>query len=292
MRVRDGTAAMALQRKSAQARKRIRADRFRGRFVSGTSPYPHPNPLPGGGGAGSRQRRTLRIAVAATALASLLTACATSPRLSPATTPAEADLVDIRSLVPDIAQDIRYAGSHNFVGEPVDGYEAPRCFLLRPVAYALAAVEHDLRRHHLRLKLFDCYRPTRAVAHFVRWAGDLDDTRTKAEFYPRLDKSQLLGGYIAPVSGHSRGATVDLTLMQCGAAGARCRPLDMGTAFDFFDERAHTDSPQVATAQRANRYRLRAAMARHGFENYALEWWHYTYRPEPTPQLLYDVPIR
>lgn len=238
----------------------------------------------------ARRRRIVRaLAIVATCL---VAGCTTTPKLSPATTPTAANLVDIRELVPDIALDIRYATASNFVGTPVDGYAAPKCYLLRPVAEALREVEHELRRQHLRLKLFDCYRPARAVAHFVRWAGDLDDTRTRAEYYPNLDKSELLGTYIAPVSGHSRGATVDLTLLQCDPRGTNCQPLDMGTAFDFFDEHAHTDSPLATAAQRANRHRLRAAMARHGFENYPLEWWHYTLQPEPTPHLLYDVPIR
>ncbi|MEO8988641.1 MAG: M15 family metallopeptidase, partial [Rhodanobacter sp.] len=160
-------------------------------------------------------------------------ACADAPpTLSPATTPSQAGLVDIRSVMPDIAEDIKYAGSDNFVGRPVDGYRAAKCYLLRPVATALARVEHDLRRQHMRLKLFDCYRPARAVADFVRWAHDLSDQRTKAAHYPLLDKSQLLGTYIASVSGHSRGATTDLTLLQCDARGGHCRPLDMGTHFD------------------------------------------------------------
>lgn len=223
--------------------------------------------------------------------------CATSPRapavtLSSAATLAEAGLVDIRSLVPDIAQDIRYAGSENFVGVPIDGYLAPRCYLLEPAAKALQAVESMLRRDGLRLMLFDCYRPARAVSHFVRWAGDPADQRTKPRYYPNLDKSALLGDYIAPVSGHSRGATVDLTLMRCQPDGDRCEALDMGTAFDFFDARANTDSPQVTTAQRDNRQRLRAAMEMHGFSNYPQEWWHYTLTPEPAPRTIHDVPVQ
>ena len=215
----------------------------------------------------------------------------TQPTLSPATTPAQAGLVDIRSLVPDMAEDIKYAGRDNFVGRPVEGYGAARCYLLKPVAEALARVEHDLRREHMRLKLFDCYRPARAVADFVRWAHDLSDQRTKAAHYPLLDKSQLLGVYIASVSGHSRGATTDLTLMQCDAGDADCRPLDMGTHFDYFGTLAHTDAAAVTPAQRANRLRLRAAMQHEGFVNYSMEWWHYTLQPEPTPDTLYDVPI-
>ncbi|MGO4504544.1 MULTISPECIES: M15 family metallopeptidase [unclassified Dyella] len=215
-----------------------------------------------------------------------------APRLSPATTAAQAGLVDIRRLAPDIAEDIKYAGSDNFVGKPVDGYLAPKCLLLKPAAEALARVEHDLHAQHQRLKLFDCYRPARAVQHFVRWAGELNDQRTKATHYPKLDKSALLGDYIAPVSGHSRGATVDLTLMQCDVTDSHCAPLDMGTDFDYFGTLANTDSPEANAAQHANREILKRAMEREGFRNYAMEWWHYTLSPEPSPDTVYDVPVQ
>lgn len=214
------------------------------------------------------------------------------PRLSPASTASQAGLVDIRQLAPDVAEDIKYAGSDNFVGTPVDGYLAPKCLLLKPAAEALARVEQDLRAQHQRLKLFDCYRPARAVQHFVRWASDLNDQRTKVAHYPKLDKSALLGDYIAPVSGHSRGATVDLTLMQCDAADAQCAPLDMGTDFDYFGTLANTDSPDASAAQHANREVLKHAMEREGFRNYAMEWWHYTLNPEPSPDTIYDVPVK
>jgi len=209
-------------------------------------------------------------------------------RVSPARTPAEAGLTDIRSLVPDIAETIHYADSDNFTGAPVDGYLAPKCFLRKAAAEALARVERDLRKDGYRLRIWDCYRPARAVAHFVRWAGDLADTRTKAAHYPNLGKDKLLGEYIAPVSGHSRGATVDLTLMHCD--GTRCEPLDMGTDFDFFDPRAHTDFPGIERAQRANRERLLRAMARKGFVNYPQEWWHYTL-PAAAADTIFDVPV-
>ena len=214
-----------------------------------------------------------------------------APVLSPARTMEEAGLVDIRTLVPDLSQDIRYFGSDNFVGARVDGYGAPRCWLKREAAEALARVEAEWRKRHQRLRVFDCYRPARAVAHFMRWAQDPADLKTKPAHYPDLDKPALLGGYIAPVSGHSRGATLDLTLLQCDARDAGCAPLDMGTAFDFFGTRANTDSPLAAGAQRDNRHVLRDAMAAQGFSNYPMEWWHFTFQPEPTPGLLYDVPI-
>ena len=211
--------------------------------------------------------------------------------VSPATTPAAVDLVDLRTLVPDLDLDMRYAGANNFTGAPVDGYEAPKCFLLRPAAEALARVERDLREQHMRLRIYDCYRPVRAVQRFVAWAHAPDDGRTKADYYPTFDKPALLGDYIAPTSGHSRGATVDLDLQQCDANDA-CAPLDMGTHFDFFDTLANTDSPKATDAQRANRHRLRAAMEARGFRNYPMEWWHFTLNPEPSPGVAYDITVR
>ncbi len=218
-------------------------------------------------------------------------ACAAEPRLSPATTAGEAGLVDIETRVPDITLDMRYAGRHNFVGRRIDGYLAPRCYLLEPAAAALQRVELALREQHLRLKLFDCYRPARAVRDFVEWAGDPGDQHTKPEYYPNVDKRDLLGVYIAPVSGHSRGATVDLTLLQCRDDDTHCRALDMGTHFDFFDARAHTESAGVTAEQQRNRERLLDAMTRQGFRNYELEWWHYTLTPEPSPDTIFDVPV-
>ncbi|HEX3895361.1 MAG TPA: M15 family metallopeptidase [Rudaea sp.] len=216
----------------------------------------------------------------------------TPPTISPATTMAAAGMVDIRTLAPDIAEDIKYASNDNFTGAPVPGYRSAKCFLLTPAARALANVEEALRKQHLGLKIWDCYRPAQSVAAFVRWAHDLQDQRTKAAHYPNLGKDQLLGEYIAETSNHTRGATVDLTLMECDARGKHCRELDMGTPFDLFDPRAHTDSELATAAQRANRQRLLQAMAAQGFENYPDEWWHYTLTMHPQPTLLYDVPVQ
>jgi len=222
----------------------------------------------------------------------LLGACASAPgvQVSPAQDAAQADLVDAATVVPGLQQEIRYAGKDNFVGAPVAGYEAPKCLLLAPVAQALARVQQDVQHEGLSLKVFDCYRPVRAVKHFVAWARDPADQRTKAAYYPNLDKARLLDGYIAETSGHSRGATLDLTLVRCG--GGACTELDMGTPFDFFDPRANTAHPQLDDEQRRNRDQLLQAMARHGFHNYPMEWWHFTFRPEPSPKTAYDVPIR
>lgn len=212
------------------------------------------------------------------------------PAISTAASAAEAGMVDVQTLVPDLRVEGRYAGSDNFIGTPVRGYVAPRCYLLEPVAAALARIERTQRERSMRLSIFDCYRPVRAVAHFVEWAHDLDDQRTKRAFYPRLDKRALLGDYIAPTSGHSRGATLDLTLMRCH--GEHCTPLDMGTDFDFFDTRANTDSPEVTPGQHANRRLLLDAMEKEGFANYPMEWWHYTFQPEPSKDMAYDFPVR
>lgn len=233
----------------------------------------------------------------------LCAACTSSPQPGPAgriaatgtphvyaATPESIGMVDIGQLVPDIDLDIRYAGPHNFTGRPVDGYGAAKCYLLRPAAEALRNAELELRQQGLRLRVFDCYRPARAVRQFVRWAADPDDQSTRAEYYPALAKAALVPGYISDRSGHSRGATVDLTLLRCGEGG--CRPLDMGTAFDFFDPRANTDHPGIGADQRESRTRLRDTMARHGFENYPMEWWHYTFRLEPPPEAFHDMPIR
>jgi len=228
-------------------------------------------------------------------LASVLAATAAfadaPPTISPAKTMAEAGMVDIRTLVPDIAENIHYAGSDNFTGAPVPGYRAPKCFLLKPVAEALARVEHTLRQQHMRLKIWDCYRPARAVAAFVRWAHDLSDRSTKAAHYPDVDKSRLLGEYIAPVSGHSRGATVDLTMMRCDARDRRCQPLDMGTPFDFFDPLAHTASRRISKTATANRRLLVNAMTEGGFANYSREWWHFSLRDRPKTARSFDFDI-
>jgi D-alanyl-D-alanine dipeptidase len=229
-------------------------------------------------------------ALAAHALSPMRGGSGSPMPIAAAETPEAAGMVDVRARIADLDVDMRYAGPNNFTGGRVDGYEAGRCFLQAPAADALARAEATLRAEGLRLRVYDCYRPARAVQHFVRWAADLGDQRTKATHYPNLSKRELLGDYISPTSGHSRGATLDLTLLRCEAA--RCLPLDMGTGYDFFDPRANTDSPAVSPQQRGNRERLRAAMAAAGFRNYPLEWWHYTLDPEPEPKRYFDFPIR
>jgi zinc D-Ala-D-Ala dipeptidase len=196
--------------------------------------------------------------------------------------------VDAGTFVPSLVVDMRYAGSHNFVGRPIEGYQAPRCLLTQAAADALAGVARDLAARGLVLKVFDCYRPLRAVANFVRWAHDLKDQSTRAEFYPHVDKRMLFrDGYIASRSGHSRGSTIDLTLMRADDS-----ELDMGTPFDFFSSKSWTGDSSVSAEQHANRMLLAAAMQHRGFRGYAKEWWHFTLRNEPFPNSYFDFPVQ
>jgi len=215
--------------------------------------------------------------------------CALCAAIVPAdASPNSAMLVDAGAIVPGLVANIRYAGSHNFVGRPINGYRAPRCLLTQPAANALAEVARDLAARGLVIKVFECYRPARAVADFVRWARDPRDQGAKAEFYPDVDKRTLFrDGYIASHSGHSRGSTVDLTL-----ARADGTELDMGTPFDFFSPRSWTAASSVTAEQHANRMRLAAAMRRRGFRGYPKEWWHFTLRNEPFPGTYFDVPVQ
>jgi len=204
-----------------------------------------------------------------------------------------AAFVDAATVAPGLIVEMRYAGSHNFVGRPIDGYEAPHCLLTRAAADALAGVARDLSSRGLVIKVFDCYRPTRAVANFVRWAGDPKEQKMKAEFYPDVDKRTLFrDGYIASHSGHSRGSTMDLTLAQSDGTELGNRELDMGTPFDFFSPKSWTASPSVTPQQHANRMVLAAAMRRHGFRGYDKEWWHFTLRGEPFPDTYFDFPVQ
>ena len=197
--------------------------------------------------------------------------------------------VDAASVVPGLAIEMRYASAHNFVGERIDGYEQPRCLVTREAGAALAAVQRDLAARGLGLKVFDCYRPARAVAHFMRWARDLADQRGKAEFFPDVDKRDLFKlGYIADRSGHSRGSTLDLTLVHRTDGGE----LDMGTPFDLFSPKSWPSDMSVSAPARQNRALLAAAMQHRGFLPYKEEWWHFTLAREPFPKQYFDFPVR
>lgn len=190
--------------------------------------------------------------------------------------------------VPDAILEIRYYATYNFVGDRIDGYEEPVALLTREAAAALRRVSDDLAARDLRLRIYDAYRPQRAVAHFVRWALDAGDTRMKAYFYPELEKDVLFPlGYIAGHSGHSRGSTVDLTLFDVRTG----KDLDMGGPFDWFGELSRPDSTAVTEAQHRNRMRLREAMTGRGFRPLEGEWWHFTLADEPYPDTYFTFPV-
>jgi D-alanyl-D-alanine dipeptidase len=220
--------------------------------------------------------------------------------------------VYLSDIDPSIEQDMRYAGADNFTGRTVPGYDAPECVLVRQAAEALKAVQADVKAKGLSLKVYDCYRPAEAVAAFVAWSKVPDDPDSKAVHYPALAKTALFPqGYIAAVSSHSRGATMDLTLVPLdaesvqpatggNALGACTAPaamreadtsIDMGTGFDCFDVKANTAASELTPEERDNRKTLVDAMARHGFKNYEKEWWHFTLANEPYPDTVFDFPI-
>ncbi len=192
--------------------------------------------------------------------------------------------------IPGLVMDLRYITEHNFVGEPIDGYRHGHAVLSAPAADALTKVQAALHPFGLELKVFDAYRPQRAVDHFVRWGRDLDAQETKAHYYPDVDKQNLFKeGYIAARSSHSRGSTVDLTLVSRDERG-QVHELDMGSPFDFFGPVSSPHSPQVSAQQRANRMLLHRLMRTHGFAPYAQEWWHFTLEDEPWPDTYFDFP--
>lgn len=195
-------------------------------------------------------------------------------------------------MVPDLKLELRYYSDHNFVGERIAGYLEPRCILTRQAAEALKKVQAELKPFGLGLKVYDAYRPQRAVDHFVRWARNVDDTRNKAGFYPQVDKKNLFSeGYIAEKSSHSRGSTVDLTIVVL-QGDSRGEELDMGTGFDFFGPESWPDNPSMSAEQRAHRALLQVLMTRNGFVPYPQEWWHFTLKDEPYPASYFNFPVQ
>ncbi len=250
-----------------------------------------------------RRARTLAV----TALIALTTFSAPAQASEPK---APAEFVALSDVAPTILHEIRYRGRHNFVGRKIDGYLEPLCILTRQAAEGLRKAQRELLRQGYTLKVYDCYRPQRAVDHFVRWAKDLTDEKMKAEFYPNVAKDRLFAdGYIAEKSGHSRGSTVDLTIVKVPPRPQRpFRPgeplvpcfspdrfpdnmVDMGTGYDCFDTLSHTEDPRITGQARANRQLLKGTLASAGFRNLAEEWWHYTLNGEPFPDTFFDFPV-
>ena len=223
--------------------------------------------------------------------------------------PLPAGFVRLRELAPTIAQDIRYATPFNFTGAAVPGYGRGECVLTREAANALIRAEQRLIRQGYGLKLFDCYRPARAVAAFNDWVKRPGAADLGRIFHPGIARGDLVAkGYIAGNSSHSRGSTVDVGLVRAGEAtlptpidagpcdgAVAIRPressLDLGTSFDCFSEKSALRHPDVASEARLSRETLAAAMAAEGFRGYGKEWWHFTLAKEPFPKTSFDFPI-
>ena len=197
--------------------------------------------------------------------------------------------VVVNDEIPSLVFDIRYYSDDNFLGTKVRGYESAKCILTRAASEALKKVQNEVSAAGYTLKIFDCYRPQQAVDHFVEWVHDAEDQKMKAQYYPNEDKSTLIEkGYIADKSGHSRGSTLDLTLVERSSSAV----LDMGTPFDYFDTLSNTADPRIIEQQKHNRLLLKSVMENHGFVNYDKEWWHYTLKDEPYPDTYFNFAVK
>lgn len=190
-----------------------------------------------------------------------------------------------KSVIPDLDVELRYFTTNNFAGDTITGYNSNTLILTKQTAEALKLVQEELQLQNLCLKVYDGYRPQRAVNHFMDWAKVLDDTLKKQQFYPRVEKRNLFNeGYIASRSGHSRGSTLDLTITD----GNTGEPLDMGSPYDFFGEESWVNYKKITETQAANRELLQKVMQKYNFRNYEFEWWHFTLRWEPFPETYFD----
>lgn len=195
----------------------------------------------------------------------------------------------VKDAIPDIEVDLRYFGDHNFLGRRVVGYEKPVLIFSTQATQALIKVQAELKSQGLGLKVFDAYRPQRAVNDFIQWAAVLEDTIAKREFYPDLNKKDLFKlGYVAKRSGHSRGSTIDLTIINLSTK----EELDMGGNFDFFGPVSHQDAKDISNTQMENRLKLKKVMMKYGFRPYHEEWWHFTLNNEPFPKQYFNFLIQ
>lgn len=198
------------------------------------------------------------------------------------------DFVYLKEMMPNLRSDLRYYGSNNFVGQPLEGYNAPKCILSKEAAEALFKVQAEFERIGFGLLIYDAYRPQQAVDFVIGWAEDDSDTLMKDDYYPNVDKKDLFTkGYIAKQSGHSRGSTVDLTIVSLKTRHI----LNMGSPYDLFDEKSNTDYPNITKNQHALRMLLKRRMEKHGFQSYDKEWWHFTLKNEPFPKTYFDFPV-
>ncbi len=197
--------------------------------------------------------------------------------------PPSGAFVNLAEVDASILLDIRYAGPNNFVGRKIEGYSAPKCVLTRQAADALKKVQRELSKEKQTLRIYDCYRPRKAVQDFLAWFKEPDALTQKETYYPHIEKKTLFrDSYLSSKSAHSRGSTVDLTI----------DGLDMGTPFDFFDPLSHTLNAEISPLQKENRLYLKRKMEKAGFKNLPTEWWHYTLVSEPFSEDSFDFDIR
>lgn len=198
--------------------------------------------------------------------------------------------IHLKYVDPTIIQEIRYYSKNNFMGKRIDGYEAPTCILTREAAFALVRIQQELNRHDLGLKVFDCYRPQTAVDQFQAWSKDPEQQEMKKYFYPNVDKADLFKlNYVAAKSGHTRGSTVDLTVVKYKKGKAI--ELDMGTPWDFLDPASHPSSDAVSQIAQHNRKQLQYIMEQEGFAPLSTEWWHFSLVSEVNTDTYYDFPV-
>jgi len=196
------------------------------------------------------------------------------------------DFAEISSVIDDAVLDIRYYSPNNFTGNKIQGYKAPRAYMTKKALAALAKAADDLRSQGYRLLIWDSYRPQKAVDNFVKWINDPTDPGDKT-FYPELEKSDLLAGkYIMAKSGHTRGSTIDLTIIKKDGSF-----VDMGGTFDLFSEISHPDYPNLTEKQKKNRKILHDAMIKAGFNGLESEWWHFTLKDEPYKDTYFDFDV-
>ena len=193
-----------------------------------------------------------------------------------------------KEVIPKLRTDLRYYSSNNFIGKPIDGYIQPKCILTKEAAAALNKVQEELQMLGFGLLVYDAYRPQRAVDQFVTWVNDSTDVKMKEKFYPNVNKKDLIAEqYIAAKSGHSRGSTVDVTIVSLTTGHL----LDMGSPYDLFDEKSSINYPNITRNQHAVRLLLKRRMEKHGFVSHPKEWWHFTLKKEPYPDKYFDFPV-
>lgn len=195
-------------------------------------------------------------------------------------------------IIPNLIFEPRYYSNNNFTGRRVDGYLAPKCIMTAQCAIALKKVQDELETRGMGLKIFDAYRPQKAVDCFIRWTCNINDQRNKAIYYPTMEKKNLFqDGYLASPSAHSRGSAVDLTIVKPDKDG-KYQELDMGTCFDYFGTKERPADKKITEEHCNNCILLKNIMIKYGFIPCRREWWHFTLKEEPFPDTYFNFPVK